>query len=216
MLLNMKEWEALFESQIAQIATADDPAHDLLHFKRVVATAKSLCSQEGAKPEVVVPAAWLHDFVIVPKNDPRRQQVSKLSADAAIEYLKQRRYPKNYFEEIHHAIVTHSFSANQETKTIEAGIVQDADRLDALGAIGLARCFAVAGILKRPLYSEQDPFCTNRAVDDQKYTLDHFYAKLFKIAETLQTPAGRAEGARRVALMKRYLNDLSLEISLVN
>lgn len=211
-MMNIQEWEPLLLAKISQVATSDDPAHDLLHFKRVVATAKSLCSQEAAKLEVVLPAAWLHDLVNVPKNDPRRKQASKLSADAAIEFLSQINYPEKYFSEIHHAIAAHSFSANIETKSVEACIVQDADRLDGLGAIGLARCFMVAGQLKRPLYSEQDPFCVERSVDDQKFTIDHFYAKLFKTADTLKTKAGKLEGARRVTLMKQYLNDLNLEI----
>lgn len=209
---NLNEWEPLFEAKISEVAKADDPAHDILHFKRVVATAKSLCAQEGAKLEIVLPAAWLHDLVNVAKNDPRRKQASQLSADAAIEFLKQIHYPENYFDEVHHAIAAHSFSANIETKSIEASIVQDADRLDGLGAIGLARCFIVAGMLKRPLYSEQDPFCSKRSIDDQKFTIDHFYAKLFKTADTLKTAAGQQEGARRVKLMKHYLSDLSLEI----
>ena len=211
--MNLNEWEPLFEAKIAEVVGATDPAHDLLHFKRVVASAKSLCAQEKARLEIVLPAAWLHDVVIIAKDDPRRKQASKLSADAAVEFLKTINYPENYLAEIHHAIVAHSFSANIETKSLEASIVQDADRLDALGAIGLARCFVVAGMLKRPLYSEQDPFARERPINDQEFTIDHFYAKLFKIADTLKTSAGQQEGARRVALMKRYLNDLSLEIS---
>lgn len=211
--MNLYEWEPLFEAKIAEVVGAIDPAHDLLHFKRVVASAKSLCAQEKARLEIVLPAAWLHDVVIIAKDDPRRKQASKLSADAAVEFLKTINYPENYLAEIHHAIVAHSFSANIETKSLEASIVQDADRLDALGAIGLARCFVVAGMLKRPLYSEQDPFARERPINDQEFTIDHFYAKLFKIADTLKTSAGQQEGARRVALMKRYLNDLSLEIS---
>ncbi len=211
--MNLNEWEPLFEAKIAEVVGATDPAHDLLHFKRVVASAKSLCAQEKARLEIVLPAAWLHDVVIIAKDDPRRKQASKLSADAAVEFLKTINYPENYLAEIHHAIVAHSFSANIETKSLEASIVQDADRLDALGAIGLARCFIVAGMLKRPLYSEQDPFVHARPINDQEFTIDHFYAKLFKIADTLKTSAGQQEGARRVALMKRYLNDLSFEIS---
>ena len=208
----MKDWEAKFEAKIREIATAEDPAHDILHFQRVVQTAKNLCVQEKGKAEVVVPAAWLHDFVIIPKNDPRRKQASQLSADAAIEFLKEIGYPSQYFEEIAHAIAAHSFSANIETKTLEAGIVQDADRLDGLGAIGIARVFATAGLLKRVFYSEEDPFCEQRVADDRVFTLDHFYVKLFKTAETLKTKAGRAEGVKRVAVMKQYLADLKLEV----
>lgn len=206
------EIETELEKKISEIALAEDPAHDLLHFKRVVKIAKEICLKEKAKIEVVVPAAWLHDFVIVPKNDPRRSRASQLSAEQAIYFLKEISYPEKHFDEIAHAIAAHSFSANIEAKTLEAKIVQDADRLDGLGAIGIARCFATSGLLKRPFYSENDPFCETRSVDDQKFTVDHFFAKLFKTAQTLKTTSGRSEGLRRVEVMKSYLKNLGDEI----
>lgn len=207
------EIEKALEKKISQIASAEDPAHDLLHFKRVVRMAKVICEKEKANPKIVIPAAWLHDFVIIPKNDPRRKIASQLSADAAIQFLKELNYPEKYFDEIAHAIAAHSFSANIETKTLEAQIVQDADRLDGLGAIGIARCFATAGLMKRPFYSEIDSFCETRKIDDSLFTIDHFYAKLFKTAETLKTESGRVEGFKRIQVMKKYLNDLSHEIT---
>jgi uncharacterized protein len=209
MFLNI---EKALEQKISTIASAEDPAHDLLHFKRVVKIAKEICLKENARAEVVIPAAWLHDFVIVPKNDPRRKQASQLSAEGAIRFLKELSYPEIYFEEISHAIAAHSFSANIEAKTLEAKVVQDADRLDGLGAIGIARCFATAGILKTPFYSEIDPFCESRESDDKHFTVDHFFSKLFKIAQTLKTKAGRAEGVKRVQVMENYLKDLAGEI----
>ena len=207
------EIEGTLKKRISEIASAEDPAHDLLHFKRVVKIAKSICQQEQAKAEIVIPAAWLHDFIIVPKNDPRRKIASQLSAEAAVQFLKELSYPEKYLEDIAHAIAAHSFSADIEPKTLEAKIVQDADRLDGLGAIGIARCFATAGLLKRPFYNEDDPFCEQRSADDQQFTVDHFYAKLFKTAQSLQTEAGRTEGLRRIQVMKKYLHDLSSEIS---
>lgn len=208
----MNHWEVLFEKKISEIASVEDPAHDLLHFKRVVKTAKKLCELENGNPEVVIPAAWLHDLVIIPKNDPRRSKASKMSADAALEYLESIDYPSHTYEAIAHAIEAHSFSANMTPQTLEAKIVQDADRLDGIGAIGIARCFATAGILKRPFYCFEDPFCENREPDDQQFTIDHFYKKLFKTAETLQTQSARAEGKQRVLVMKQYLEELGLEI----
>lgn len=204
--------ENLLEQKIATVASNEDPAHDLLHFKRVVQTAKKLCAEENANLSVVLPAAWLHDLVIVPKNDPRRKQASKLSAMAALEFLKSVEYPEQYFADIANAIEAHSFSADIEAKTIEAKIVQDADRLDGLGAIGIARCFATAGLLKRPFYSEQDPFCEQRSPDDTKFTVDHFFAKLYKTADSLQTVSGKREGQRRVQSMKKFMTDLGQEI----
>lgn len=209
-------WEEKFEAKLRKMSFEEglkpDPAHDILHFRRVVATAKRLAKIENAKLEVVIPAAWLHDFVVVPKNDPRRSQASRLSAKAALIYLNECGYPNDHFHEISHAIEAHSFSAGIEAKTLEAKIVQDADRLDGLGAIGIARCFATAGLMGRAFYGENDPFCETREPDDQAFTIDHFYKKLFRTAETLQTRAGREEGLRRVAVMKQYLKDLSIEI----
>lgn len=211
----MTEWEHLFKKKITEIATHEDPAHDLLHFERVVATAKALCEKENGNPKIVIPAAWLHDFVIVPKNSPLRNQASRLAAEKAIEFLKEIQYPLEFHQDIAHAIEAHSFSAKIVARTLEAAIVQDADRLDGLGAIGIARCFATAGLLKRAFYFEVDPFCVSREADDSKYTVDHFYKKLFKTAETLKTDAGRAEGKKRIVVMKEYLSALKNEIEMI-
>ncbi len=209
----MKAWEKLFEEKIKTIATSEDPAHDFLHFQRVVATAKKLCESEGAQLAVVAPAAWLHDFVIVPKNSPLREKASKISAEKAIEFLKGINYPEKYLESIGHAIEAHSFSANITAQSLEAKIVQDADRLDGLGAIGIARCFATAGLMKRSFYSEQDPFCITRPPNDKEFTLDHFFQKLFRTSETLQTHSGRKEGLLRATEMQRFLETFKRELA---
>lgn len=191
-----------------------DPAHDLNHFKRVVATSKKLCLEENAKMEVVMPAAWLHDLVNVSKSDPRRSIASQLSADAASNFLKKIQYPDCFLEEIKHAIHAHSYSANIQTKSIEASIVQDADRLDGLGAIGIARVFSVGGLLERKIYSEEDAFGeAGRTLNDLEFTVDHFFVKLFKTIDTLKTEAGKREGHRRGKVMRDYLENLRLEIS---
>lgn len=210
--MTLSAWESHFESKISEVASTEDPAHDLLHFKRVVALAKRLCEFENASPEIVIPAAWLHDIVIVPKNSPLRSQASRLSAEKAVQFLTEINYPEQYLTQISHAIEGHSFSASVEVKTIEAKIVQDADRLDGLGAIGIARCFATAGIMKRAFYSADDPFCETRPPDDSRNTVDHFFKKLFKTADTMQTKAGRHEAIKRVAVMKEYLESLKSEI----
>lgn len=208
----METWERRFAAKICEVATVDDPAHDVLHFERVVKMAKDLGAREQGKLEVIIPAAWLHDLVIVPKNSPKRAQASRLSAEQAVSYLAEIGYPAEYYAEIFHSIEAHSFSANIEAKSLEAKIVQDADRLDGLGAIGIARCFATSGLLRRSLYHSEDPFCERREPDDLKYTVDHFYKKLFKTAETLKTHAGREEGRRRVESMRHYLEALRREV----
>lgn len=189
-----------------------DAAHDLSHISRVVKVAKQLAIAESADLAVVLPAAWLHDCVSLPKNHPERHLASALAGDKAIEFLASIHYPSEYYEAILHAIRAHSFSANITPETLEAKIVQDADRLDALGAIGIARCMQVSGALNRTLYSLKDPFCEARKPDDTLYSIDHFYNKLFRIAESLNTPSAQLEGKRREAIMRDFLDQLALEI----
>ncbi len=209
---DLKHWENFFERKVSAVDSNEDPAHDLLHFKRVVKMAKLLCQKEGGNYLVVIPAAWLHDLVIVRKDSPLRSQASRLSAQAAILFLNEINYPREFHDEIALAIEGHSFSANLPVNTIEAKIVQDADRLDGLGAIGIARCFATAGLLKRAFYCSEDPFCDSRPPDDQLYTIDHFFKKLFLTAESLKTQSGRYEGLRRVEFMRGYLAQLKQEV----
>ena len=205
------KWDALFSEKARALYPATDPSHDYLHIRRVVGAAVKFARDEGADLNVVLPAAYFHDFVNVPKNDPRRSQASRLSADAAAEYLASIGYPAQYLDAIKHAIAAHSFSAAIPCETIEAKVVQDADRLDGLGAVGVARCFSTSTIMGRPYYDEGDVLAENRAPDDKLFAVDHFFVKLFKTAETLQTKAARAEGARRVAFMKTYLEQLKSE-----
>lgn len=189
-----------------------DPAHDLKHILRVVKTAKSLSIAEGAIPEIVIPAAWLHDCYSLPKNHANRDASSKIAADKAITFLAGINYANKYLDGIHHAIVAHSFSANVIPQTIEAKIVQDADRLDALGAIGIARCIQVSSSLNRELYSATDAFCSSREPDDQTYTVDHFYKKLLLIADSMNTDSAKVEAKKRTDFMLSFLNQLGHEI----
>lgn len=213
--MDLLAWEKRFLEKTRQICRdipQQDPSHDFHHYERVVATAKRLGGLENARMEVVVPAAWFHDFVWVSKNDSRRKQASVLSAHAAVEYLRSIEYPEQYLEEVFHAIEAHSFSAGIKARTLEAQVVQDADRLDGIGAIGIARCFSLGGTLGREFYHSEDPLCEQRDPQDQIWTVDHFYQKLFKIAGTLHTQAARDEGQQRVRVMQNFLSELNREI----
>jgi uncharacterized protein len=208
---DLKKWQDIFRAKAKELYPSSDPSHDHLHIDRVVQAALKLAEEEGADPYIVLPAAYFHDFVNVPKNDPRRKEASRLSAEAAVAYLNGIGYPAQYFDGIAHAIMAHSFSANIKPETIEAKVVQDADRLDALGAIGIARCFTIGGMLGRPYYHAEDICAERRDPDDAIYTVDHFFVKLFRIAETLQTKSAREEGLRRVNFMRCFLTQLSSE-----
>jgi len=207
-------WTDRFADFLDAQAADADAAHDQAHVTRVVATARRLAEDEEAQMDVVVPAAWLHDCVVVPKDAPDRAEASRRAAEAARTFLKSEGYPEQWIPDIEHAIAAHSYSGDVAPDTTEAKVVQDADRLDALGAIGIARCFTVGGALNQSLYDPDDPFCDDRAPDDDTYTLDHFYAKLLRLPDTMQTEAGRAEAERRAVFLREYLDRLRDEITL--
>lgn len=205
-------WEPIFLQLLQRHAVAD-AAHDLEHIRRVVANARRLCLAESADWQVVMPAAWLHDCVIVPKSSPQRTQASRLAAAQAITWLKAENWPHGRLEEIAHAIEAHSFSAAIPPRSIEAQVVQDADRLDALGAIGLSRTLLLGAEMQRIFYAPEDPFCKVRPPDDSVYTLDHCYRKLLTLEGTMQTNAGRAEAVARTEFIREFLRQLEREIS---
>lgn len=208
-------WERRFKSFLVSEVEDPDTAHDRAHVERVVSTARRLAETVDAALEVVVPAAWLHDCVVVPKDDPARDQASRRAAERAHRFLRDAGYPERWLDDIEHAIAAHSYSAGIPPDTLEAKVVQDADRLDALGAVGLARCFMVAGDLGHALYDPDDPFCADRSPDDDTFAIDHFYAKLFKLPETMKTTPGRVEAQRRVQFLRTYLDRLAEEIDQV-
>lgn len=191
---------------------APDEAHGLPHVRRVVETARRLTHGTDANLSVVVAAAWLHDCVIVAKNSDQRSQASRLSATRAVSFLKQSGFPQHWLANVEHAIQSHSFSAGIAPVTIEAKIVQDADRLDALGAIGIARCVQTGVALNSPLYDADDPLVDRRDADDRVSVVDHFFTKLLKLSQTMQTAAGRAEAERRTRFMRDFLEQLRSEI----
>jgi uncharacterized protein len=209
--MNWPHWEAHFQTFLAAQMAAD-AAHDLSHVRRVVANARRLARACGAELAIVLPAAWLHDCVVVPKDSPERPRASQLAAETAVSFLRSIHYPEQHLEAIGQAIAAHSFSAAILPETLEAQVVQDADRLDALGAIGAARTFAVGGAMGQPLYEEADPFCAARPPDDAVSTLDHFYTKLLTLAGTMQTAVGRQEAEQRTAFLHQFLSQLGQEI----
>lgn len=209
--MDWTHWQSVFETFL-QGQMAHDTAHDMAHIHRVVHNARRFAQAEGAALAIVIPAAWLHDCMVVPKDSPQRPYASQMAADTAVAFLRQRGYPASYLDGIAHAIAAHSFSAGIIPTTIEAKVVQDADRIDALGAIGIARCFALGGMMARPLYAQTDPFCDGRPPDDKESSLDHFYTKLLTLAETMQTESGRREGYGRSQFIRHYLAQLKREI----
>ncbi|HCG5064370.1 TPA: HD domain-containing protein [Vibrio parahaemolyticus] len=211
-MTSLSQFEPLF-LELMQQEMQVDAAHDIEHVKRVVKTAKQLCDEENADIAIVLPAAYLHDCFTYPKDHPNRKQSSAIAAKKAIAYLESIQYPQQYHDAIAHAIEAHSFSANIRPNTLEAQIVQDADRLDALGAIGVTRCIQVSTQFNAQLYNDNDMFAKERELNDKQFTVDHFQTKLFKIVDTMNTESAKLEANKRKAFMQTYLKQLHDEVT---
>jgi len=190
----------------------NDSAHDFAHIMRVFKNAQMICKKEHVDEKLVLSAVLLHDIISYPKSDKRSKTSSIKSAEKSQKILKKYNFENTEIQIISDAIRDHSFSRNKIPATIEGKILQDADRLDAIGAIGIARVFAVGGYEKRPFYNVKDPFCKNRSPDDQIWTLDHFYRKLLKLESLMNTKSGKIEAKKRTKVMKEFLHELKKEI----
>jgi len=191
----------------------DDGSHDLSHIQRVWRNAASIARTElGVDTELLLAAVILHDCVAVEKDSPLRSQASRLAAERSRELIRGYGWTPARVDALAHAIATHSYSSGLRPETLEACILQDADRLDAIGAVGVARCFYIAGRLRSGLYSPEDPAGEQRALDDRRFALDHFKIKLFKVADGFLTPAGKAMAAQRSALMKDFVGAFLAEV----
>ncbi|MCL4162621.1 UNVERIFIED_CONTAM: hypothetical protein GTU68_012267, partial [Idotea baltica] len=133
---------AEYEAEVLRVwGTNVDGAHDVWHLRRVWALAQRIAAVEGGDLTVIQAACFMHDTINPPKDSPQRAQAAALSAAHAIEYLAARGMDMETCRAVAHAIEAHSFSAGVTPRTVEAMVVQDADRLEALGALGIARCF---------------------------------------------------------------------------
>ncbi len=207
-------WLQQLENWLEQHHTETDGAHDIAHFRRVWKTAKTLNQMEGAQADelVLLAAAYLHDIVSLPKNHPERHLSSRLAAKEAAVILLELGFPVEKINAVGHAIEAHSFSANLPAQTLEARLLQDADRMEALGAIGLARVFYTSGRMEREMFDPYDPLAKHRQLDDMQFALDHFFVKLYKVADSMQTNAGREMAKQRRKYLEGYVKQLLSEL----
>jgi uncharacterized protein len=198
--------------ELAMASSGSDGAHDINHLHRVWRNAQVLLPAYPAADALVIMAAcYLHDLVNLPKNHPDRALASRHSASLATTRLTDAGFPASRLSAVAHAIEAHSFSAAIAAQTIEARIVQDADRLDALGAVGLARLFYTAGQMGSALAHPDDPLAANRPRDDRAFALDHIESKLAALPAMMQTDAGRALGEQRLAQLLAFRADFADE-----
>ncbi len=202
---------------------AGELAHDAEHLTRVYRWALVLAGEAGADRDLAGATALVHDLVFIPKDDAARAQGGERSAAAAPAVLAQAGYAEADIAEIAAAVRTSSWSRGLTPTNALGVVLQDADRLDATGALGVLRTVACGQFMaQRPsadapparFYDPIDPMAdSDRAFDDRRQCIDHFLAKLLSLSAGMRLPTAQAEAARRHATMQVFLADLTREIS---
>jgi len=190
----------------------DDGAHDVAHLQRVWKNARAIQQTEGGDLEILAASVIMHDCVAVEKDSPQRALASWLAGEKASRILAKHGWPDERITAVAHAIEAHSYSGGIQPETLEAKILQDADRLDSIGFVGVARCFYTAGRMGSALYDAADAAGEQRTRDDKRYALDHFYTKLLKLAGSFQTAAGARLAHERDVRLRQFLEDFHAEI----
>ena len=178
----------------------NDPIHRWDHVMRVYNLCMKIGKREGADLEVLKIASLLHDIGVWKD----RKNHEKVGAEMAKKILKD--YDKEKRENVIHCIEFHRFSKGLKPKTLEAKILQDADRLDAMGAIGIMRTMVHAGFFNMPVYIPGKNISTTYSGNSET-TIDHFYEKILKIKDTLNTKTAREMAKHRHEFMEFFLKE---------
>jgi uncharacterized protein len=190
----------------------EDGSHDLSHIVRVWRNAKLIQREEGGDLEALAAAVLLHDCVQVAKDSPLRKKASLLAANEARVRLQALAWEPSRIDTVARAIESHSFSAGVAPTSVEGSILQDADRLDAIGLCGIARCFYTAGRLGSRLYDLADPEAKKRPLDDARNALDHFPKKLLTLNGSFKTRKGQELAKERHQRLDEFYRAMLFEV----
>ncbi len=200
-----------------------DAGHDFFHTLRVAGLAAKILDEEcrrlnsrapsEAESDAVIASALLHDCVPVAKNSPLRKESARLCSEKAREWLNELGWtPPEFIDVIVAAILDHSYSGGRTPETLIGKALQDADRLEALGALGLYRTIATGVSMGTLLFDPEDPWAESRSLDDKRFTIDHFFTKLLKLPDTFRTESAKAEALNRAEYLRGFLDQLKREI----
>lgn len=201
-----------FERAVDELEThmAQDGGHDFAHLLRVLRSAWRI-GGTACDWEVVAMAVLFHDAINLPKNHPERHLASTYSAEVGQRFASLH-LARERVAMVEDAIRAHSHSAGFTPQYFESKVLADADRLESLGAFGIARTFYVSGVMGRSIVEMSDPFGVTREWDDLNYAVDHFFRKLLTLRDVMYTPEGRALADERHDFLHTFLAQLADEL----
>lgn len=188
------------QEYIKETFLKEGTGHDYYHIERVVINARKILQTEHADSFLVELAAWLHDL-----GDHKLHDGVDKSEELIGAFLRSLAIEQSIIDRVVEIVSQVSFSKGNRPSSIEAEIVQDADRLDAIGAIGIARCFAYGGSKNRILYSPIEK-------EKENSSIQHFYDKLFKLKDMMNTESAKLIAATRHSFMEEYIAEFYREV----
>jgi len=207
------------KSELMQIAkekiSDQDVSHDFQHALRVLSNVEKIAKQEGGNLEVLIPAALFQDLIVYPKNHPHRLRSQEESAVFAAQILQDLNYKPEIINQVKTCILECSFSKGIIPDLLESKILQDADSLEATGAISIMRTFSSSGQMKRPFYHAEDPFAETRDFDDSGFALDLFFTRLLKVEDRMHTATAKKIARNRTDFLYNFLEQTKKELSLM-
>lgn len=211
--MKLNELEKLLFAISEKRMTKEDVSHDINHIWRVLSAAKKIGKKEKADLEVLIPAALFHDIIVYPKYDKRSlTETDESAAFAERILLKVKGYPKHKIEKVKTSILQCSFRKGIVPDLLESKILQDADRLEATGAVAIMRTYSSTGQWKRIFYDPVDPFAKNRKTNGSNYALDLFYERLLVVGSKMHTKTAKTMAKRRTAFLKQFLSEFAKEL----
>lgn len=209
--------DKLLKDKLIDIAkekqTQKDPSHDFQHILRVTNLAEKIAKEEVADLGIVIPAALFHDSIVYPKNSPQSRNETEESAAYAGEVLKSfDEYPQEKIEKVKTCILQCSFSKGIVPDLLEAKILQDADRLEATGAISIMRTFSSGGQMNRQFYLPEDPFHEKIDLVPFSSNLELFYKRLLVVEKGMHTEMAKSIAKRRTEFLEAFLAEFRLEL----
>jgi len=205
------------ENKLLDIAkknqTKNDPSHDFQHVFRVYKLAAQIGKNENADLDIIIPAALFHDIIVYLKNHPNSKNEAHESAEFAKNTLmKIKEYPKSKISRVCTCIEQCSFSKGITPELLESKILQDADRLEATGAISIMRTFSSCGQMNRPFYEVTDPLCKKSTVKFRS-GIDLFFERLLKVEKGMHTKTAKRMAKHRTIFLNKFLSQTKKELA---
>ena len=220
---------------VKEMMKNNDPSHDWYHVERVYKNALHIIEQENILNnnqlkydlEIIKLASLFHDVVDFKYDFKENKSLDEIAQERLNQFFDKFNYPQENVDKIVYIVLNISWRKELESGNnctdlpIELKVVRDADRLDAIGAVGVARCLVFSGARDRPIYIEdQNPIINMTAeqynqqtIQNKSTAINHFYEKLLLIKDRMQTETGKKLAQQRHDFMLSFLNQFHLEVN---